>query len=362
LAVEAIMCACEDAGVDVREIDGFSSYSEDLAPYTVARTLGLPAIGYAGTVWGGGGGGSCAAVGNAAAAIHTGQAEIVVLYHVLKRTEQSRFGGEGAFSGVAMDRSVWCIPHGLLTPAQAFALIVRRHMHEFGTTEEDLGRVAIAQRHHAMRNPQAVMRSELTMDAYLQGRMIADPFRLYDCTLENDGAAAVVITSAARANSCRRPPAYVLASAQGGFGSWAHVLSDHNAPDEIYASAGQADVARRLYQMAGVRPSDIDVAQLYDHFSGMVLLALEDLGFCGKGESGPFVAAGHTQRDGSIPVNTHGGNLSEANLHGTTHIIEGVRQIRGTSSSQVPGAELCLVTGGPSPVPTSAMLLSGSPS
>jgi acetyl-CoA acetyltransferase len=206
------------------------------------------------------------------------------------------------------------------------------------------------------------MRSELTMDEYLQGRKIADPFRLYDCTLENDGAAAVVITSAARANSCRQPPAYMLASAQGGFGSWAHVLSDHNAPEEIYASAGQADVARRLYQMAGVRPSDIDVAQLYDHFSGMVLLALEDFGFCGKGESGPFVAAGHTQWGGFIPVNTHGGNLSEANLHGTTHIIEGVRQIRGTSSSQVPEAELCLVTGGPSPVPTSAMLLSKSPS
>jgi acetyl-CoA acetyltransferase len=237
-------------------------------------------------------------------------------------------------------------------------MIVRRHMYRYGTTEEQLGHLAITQRQHAQRNPNSMMRSELTMDDYMASRMIADPFRLFDCCQENDGGGALVITSLERARDLRQPAVAVLATSQGGTGAWGNPLTDHSAPDDVYATAGHGPIAKNLYSRAGVGPDDIKVAQLYDHFTGMVLLQLEDYGLCGKGESGPFVAAGGASWSGGrVAVNTAGGNLSEVNLHGTTHLIEGVRQIRGTSTSQVDGAELCLVTGGPSPLPSSSMIL-----
>jgi acetyl-CoA acetyltransferase len=359
LACEAILAACADAGISSSEIDGFSSYSEEVLPHFLAPALGIPAMRYSSTVWGGGGGGSCAAIGNASAAIAAGFADVIVLYHAVRRTEAKRFGGEAGFARHFGDE--WASPFGLMTPAQSFALIVRRHMHEYGTSQEQFGALAITQREHALRNPLAMMQKSLTMEDYLASRMITDPFRLFDCTLENDGACALIVTSAERARDLRQPPAYVAAVAQGGPTSWSNPLYDHNAAPDVYPTAGHGTIARDLYAAAGAGPDDIDVAQLYDHFSGMVLLQLEDYGFCGRGESGPFVADGGVRwAGGRIPVNTHGGNLSEVNLHGTTHLIEGVRQIRGTSTSQVVDAELCLVTGGPSPTPSSSMILSRS--
>jgi acetyl-CoA acetyltransferase len=231
-------------------------------------------------------------------------------------------------------------------------------MYEYGTAPEHLGALAISQRKHAMRNPRAMMKSELTMDDYFSSRMITDPFRLFDCTLENDGGAALIITSLGRANDLKQKPAVIAGVSQGGDGAWGNQLRDQNAPAELYATAGHGVIAKNLYAMAGIAAADVDVAQIYDHFTGMVLLQLEDYGLCGRGESGPFVTKGSTTwPDGPVPVNTHGGNLSEVNLHGTTHLIEGVRQIRGTSTSQVENAEVCLVTGGPSPLPSSSMIL-----
>jgi acetyl-CoA acetyltransferase len=311
---------------------------------------------FAAMVWGGGGGGGCAAIANAVAAIHAGHADVVAIYHAVRRTQATRFGGEGALT-----RSVnpWTFPYGLMTPAQQFAMIVRRHMHEFGTRPEHLGQLAVTQRTHAATNPLALMRKPLTLDDYFASRMIADPFRLFDCCLENDGGGALIVTSAERARDLRQPPAYVLATAQGGAGAWGNPLFDQSAPPDIYPTAGHRPLAEQLYKTAGVGPDDIDVAELYDHFSGMVLLQLEDYGFCGRGESGPLVASGAcTWPNGRLPINTHGGNLSEVNLHGTTHLIEGVRQVRGTAANQVEGASLCLVTAGPSPIPSSSMLLS----
>jgi acetyl-CoA acetyltransferase len=356
LCYEAILAACADAGISPRDIDGFTSYADETPPDQLAQALGMRELRYSGAVFGGGGGGSCAAIGNAANAIAAGDAEIVVLYHAMRRTEERRYGG-GA--GLAYHPgSEWATPFGLMTPAQSFGMIVRRHMHEFGTTVEQLGALAITQREHAVRNPLAKMRKPLTLEDYLAGRMIADPFRLFDCTLENDGAAAVIVTSAQRAADLKHAPAFVAAVSQGGPPSWANPLYDHNALPEVYPTAGHSTIASELYRKAGIGPHDIDVAELYDHFTGMVLLQLEDYGIAERGGSGAYVAAGHARWDaGKVAVNTHGGNISEGNVHGTTHIIEAVRQIRGTSSSQVENMELALVTGGPSMIPSSSMIL-----
>jgi acetyl-CoA acetyltransferase len=356
LACEAILAACDDAGLDVSDIDGFSSYSDEVPPSVVAPTLGVPYVRSATMVWGGGGGGSCAAIGNAVAAVAAGYAETVVLYHAVRRTEATRFGGQGG-----LNRSVnpWTMPYGLLTPAQCFAMIVRRHMHEYGTRPEHLAALCMTQRDHAVTNPRAMMRSPLTEEDYFASRLITDPFRLYDCCLENDGGGALIVTSAARARDLKQKPAYILATSQGGAGAWGNALFDQNAPLDLYPTAGHRPIADQLYGAAGVQAQDIKVAEIYDHFSGMVLLQLEDYGFCKPGDSGPFVAAGEARfGTGQVAVNTHGGNLSEVNLHGTTHLIEGVRQIRGTAANQVEDAELCLVTGGPSPLPSSSMILS----
>ena len=187
---------------------------------------------------------------------------------------------------------------------------------------------------------------------------ISDPLCLYDYTMESDGAVAVVTTSAARARDLRHPPVYIMASAMGGDGRWGRGIYWMGMPDDIYASAGGEAVARMLYERAGIGPGDVDVALLYDHFTPMVLMQLEDYGFCAKGEGGPFVAEGNLRwPTGSIPVNTHGGNLSEAYIIGMTHVKEAVEQLRGTAVNQVDGAEVALVTGGPSSIPMSAVLL-----
>ena len=231
-------------------------------------------------------------------------------------------------------------------------------MHLYGTQREHFAEIAISTRANAIRRPTALRTEPLTLDEYFDARMIADPLCLYDFCMESDGAVAVIVTSAERARDLRHPPAYVLASEHGGQGRWGQSILWMNMPDEMFASSGHRSIARRVYESAGVGPDDIDVALLYDHFSPMVLMQLEDYGFCGRGESGPFVAEGNIRwPDGRIPVNTHGGNLSEVYLIGATHIREGVEQIRGTTVNQVEGAELALVTGGPASIPTSALIL-----
>jgi acetyl-CoA acetyltransferase len=202
------------------------------------------------------------------------------------------------------------------------------------------------------------MRTPMTIDDYFKAPMIADPLCLFDFCLETDGAVAVITTSAERARDLRHPPAYVLASANGGNGRWGQAVGWMGMPEEYFASSGHRPVAARVYEMAGVEPADIDVALLYDHFTPMVLMQLEDYGFCEIGESGPFVAEGNIRwPDGSLPVNTHGGNLSEAYIIGMTHVREAVEQLRGTAVNQVDGASIALVTGGPASIPVSALIL-----
>ena len=367
LACEAILAASADAGLPPHDLDGFASYANDRndAP-RLAAALGCAELRFSGMVWDGGGGGVCAAVAHAAHAIHAGAASTVVVVRALCQGQFGRFGriggrapGRQAAAPSVPPGFAYALPMGLLSPAAMCALIVRRHMHEFGTTHRQMGHVAVAARGHAQRNPRAVMHGRpLTLEEHATARLITDPFRLHDCCLETDGACALILVSAERARDLRRRPVHVLAAAEGGEGAWGASLYTHAAPAPPYPAANLAPVARRLWAMAGCGPADIDVAQIYENFTGMVLLALEDLGFCARGEGGPFVEDGKLEGPaGALPLNTAGGNLAEAYVHGLNLVLEGVRQMRGESTCQVRDAELCLVAGGPGVAPTSALVL-----
>lgn len=356
LTCDAILAACADAGLKPAKLDGFASYSEDRnEPALLMEALGTENLRLGSMVWGGGGGGSCGALAHAAAAVEAGYANTVVAFRGLAQGQYFRFGTFHPWS----PQADFTAPFGLFSPAQLFALIARRHMHEFGTTSEQMAAVALACRAHARRNPRAVMRAELTIEMHQASRLIADPLRLYDCCLESDGACAAIVTTAERARDLKARPVRVLAAGQGAMHRWGTgMLGGHNMPDAIYASAGQKALAAELFGRAGVGPADVDVAQLYDAFTPTVLFTLEDFGFCARGEAGPFAASGALNwPDGALPVNTAGGNLSEAYIHGFNLIAEGVRQLRGESTSQVEGAEVCVVSGGESVNPTSAAIL-----
>jgi acetyl-CoA acetyltransferase len=239
-----------------------------------------------------------------------------------------------------------------------FSMLAQRHMHLYGTRREAFAEVAISQRENAVNRPTARFRDRITLDDYMSARMISDPLCLFDYTQENDGAVAVIVTTAERARDLRKTPVYVSGAANGSAGRWGQAITWMGMPDEYFASSGHRTVARDVYARAGVTAADIDVALLYDHFTPMVVMQLEDYGFCGIGEGGPFVESGAIRwKTGSIPVNTHGGNLSEAYIIGMTHVKEAVEQLRGEAVNQVENAQFALVTGGPAPTPVSAIIL-----
>ncbi len=364
LAGKAVIAALDDAGLTVDDLDGFALYSMGFDTSLFAQWLGVPDVKFTAMLTGGGGG-AAGSVGLAAAGIVAGMADVVVSVMTLQQAA-SRFGASFAprgkpgavYSAPPSPEGNFIQPSGLMGPGQMFAVLAQRHMHLYGTTREHFAEVAISTRANAVRRPTALMREPLTLDAYFDARMISDPLCLFDFCLECDGAVAVVTTSAERARDLRHPPVYVTASTHGGHGRWGQAITWMGMPDEYFASSGHRPVARRLWEMAGVGPDDVDVALLYDHFSPMVLMQLEDYGFCPIGESGPFVAEGNIRwPDGSLPVNTHGGNLSEAYIIGMTHVKEAVEQLRGSAVNQVEGAQVALVTGGPASIPTSALLL-----
>jgi acetyl-CoA acetyltransferase len=364
LAGKAVLAALDDAGLSVDALDGFALYSQGFDTALLAQWLGVPEVRFSAMLTGGGGG-SAGSVGLAAAAIVAGMAEVVVSVMALQQA-RSRFGASfaprgspgAAYSAPPSPEADFIQPAGLMAPGQMFAVLASRHMHLYGTTREQFCEVAVGTRANAVRRPTALMREPLTPEQYFAARMIADPLCLYDFCLETDGAVAVVTTRTERARDLRHPPVLVLGAAHGGHGRWGQAIAWMGMPDEEFASSGHRPVARRLYAMAGLGPADVDVALLYDHFTPMVIMQLEDYGFCGKGEGGPFVADGNIRwPDGALPVNTHGGNLSEAYIIGMTHVMEGVEQLRGTAVNQVAGAEVALVTGGPAALPTSGLLL-----
>jgi len=269
--------------------------------------------------------------------------------------------GSGPYNPPPTPEADFLRPYGLVGPGQMFALLAQRHMHKYGTRREHLAEVAISTRENAIRRPSSIQREPLTVDDYFSARMVSEPLCLFDFCLETDGAVAVITTSVERARDLRHPPVLVTAGVHGGTGGWGQAIGWHGMPDDEYASSGHRPVAKRLYEMAGLGPTDVDVALLYDHFTPMVLMQLEDYGFCPVGESGPFVADGNIRYGtGTIPVNTHGGNLSEAYIIGMTHIREAVEQLRGVAVNQVEGASVALVTGGPASLPVSGTLLTNA--
>lgn len=339
LAARAILAALDDAGLTVADVDGLAAFSisDSTSPMMMPRVLGMPDLTYFLHQFGGGSV-SHSVVAEASMAVASGAAEVVVCYRALNDRSGVRFGQQRP--NMPDPEAQFLVPHGCFSPAQQFAMAARAHMLRFGTTSEQLGAIPVTQRANAVLNERAVMREPITIEDYLSSPMIADPLHRLDCCLETDGGCAVVVTTPERARSLRQLPVLVRGAVWG---------PGHNrfcAGWEDLTETGVKYSAPRLWRTAGVGPEEIDVAEIYDAFSFGALVQLEDYGFCAKGEGGPFVASGAIARDGSLPVNTHGGLLSEGYIHGLNHVCEAVVQLRGDAGErQVAGAELALSTG-----------------
>lgn len=355
LVGKAILSACDDAGLAARDIDGFAYFAGGFDTGLLCETLGIDEVRFSATITGTGGG-SAGCIGLAALAVASGQASTVVCVGGNQQGAQ-RFGAITA-SYEPTPENAFFSATGLVGPAHLFALLARRHMHLYGTTRDDFAAVAMTLREHARTHPDATLRKPMSIDDYHAAPMIADPHGLFDCCLENDGAIAVLVTTLERARDLRQRPVSVLASCHGGAGDWGRSIYWMNMPDEVFASSGHGRVAQRLYAQAGLGPADIDVAQIYDHFTSQVIMQLEDYGFCDRGEGGAFVRSGAIRHaGGSLPLNTDGGQLSGGYVWGMTHVREAVEQMRGTAANQVAGARTVLVTGGPSVLPVSGLIL-----
>ncbi|MBB6415388.1 lipid-transfer protein [Streptomyces sp. AK010] len=352
LACRAVLAALDDAGIAPGEVDALASYTmEETDEVELAKACGFGDLTFFSKV-GFGGGGSCATVAHLAAAITAGQASVGVAWRSRKRGS-----GPRPWTNTAVQLPTpaqWTRPYGLLRPADEIAMLTRRYMHEYGATRDHLFNVALACRNRANQNPAAIMYDRpLTREMYMTSRWISEPLCLFDNCLETDGALACVVVCAERARDCRRRPVYVHSVAQS-LPAQHHGMVNYWNDDPLTGPAWSA--ARHLWKHSDLVPEDVDVAQIYDAFTPLVLLSLEGYGFCGRGEGGAFTEGGALETGGLLPVNTGGGGLSEAYVHGFNLINEGVRQLRGTSTAQVPGASACLVTAGEG-VPTSALLL-----
>jgi acetyl-CoA acetyltransferase len=359
LAVEAVKAALDDAGLHPRDVDGMATFTMDNNPeIEVNRSLGGGDLKFFSRTHFGGGA-ACAPVLHAAMAVATGVCDVVVCYRAMNERSQQRFGiGVQALPNRATPEGVhfgWHSPYGLLTPASWVAMNARRYMHEYGATTEDFGRVAVADRKHAANNPAAWFHGKpITLEDHQASRWIVDPLRLLDCCQESDGAVAVVVTSLERARDLRQAPVRIAAAAQGA--TTDQQMMTRYYSEDITQLPEMKLVADQLYATAGIGPDDVQTAVLYDHFTPFVLTQLEEFGFCARGEAKDFLRDGHIELGGRLPVNTHGGQLGEAYIHGMNGIAEGVRQVRGTSVNPVPGVEHVVVTAGTG-VPTSGLIL-----
>ncbi len=357
LACEAVKAAIADAGLDPADVDGMTTFTLDTSDeIEIARGVGIGDLTFFSRVPHGGG----AAIGvihQAAMAIATGSAKVVVCYRALNGRSGQRYS-QGVSGDVVTSDLIhwsWYMPWGLMTPASWVAMFTQRYMHEYGAKSTDLAQVAISTRKHAVNNPDAFFHgTPLTLEEHQSSRMIVDPLRLYDCCQETDGGCACVVTTPERARDLARPGALIRGVAQGA-GAEQEVMTSFYRPD--IASLPEMDlVARQVYEMSGLGPDDVDAAVIYDAFSSIVMWQLESFGFCGVGEAKDFIQNGNLELGGRLPTNTHGGQLSEAYIHGMNGVNEGVRLIRGTSHNQPEKNDHVLVTAGVG-IPTSGMLL-----
>ncbi|MEU8958812.1 lipid-transfer protein [Streptomyces sp. NPDC048518] len=353
LAVEAVRAALDDAGLVPADVDGMVTFTMDTSPeITVAQAAGIGELSFFSRVHYGGGA-ACATVQQAALAVATGVAEVVVCYRAFNERSGRRFGSgvqrrEPSAEGAALG---WSLPFGLLTPASWVAMAAQRYLHTYGLTPDAFGHVAVMDRRYAATNPAAYFHGKpITLEDHAASRWIVEPLRLLDCCQETDGGQALVVTSTERARDLRHPPAIIAAAAQGAGRAQEQMTSFYR--DDLSGLPEMSVVARQLWRTSGLAPADIDVGILYDHFTPFVLMQLEEFGFCPPGEAAGFVA------EGRLPLNTHGGQLGEAYLHGMNGIAEAVRQVRGSSVNQIPGAARTLVTAGTG-VPTSGLILAG---
>ena len=345
LQLKAIASALDDAGLKAREIDGIMPFPNLGRAEAFAATLGCENLRFAATL-NLGGAAPVAALRVAAMAVATGCANYVLVPggwngYSGARTREIAATDVNSIPGAAVARDHY-IPYGLSAPPQWYALMAQRHMYEYGMREEQLGAVALAMRKHAQLNPHALMCGKpMTMSDYLASPMISAPYRMLDCCLETDGAAAYIVTSTARARDLRQRPVSIMGAASG---------QPYPADDIInrkdFHRIGLTNAAPEAFAMAGVTPAEADFAQIYDCFTFEVLQQLEEVGFCRRGEGGSFVENGGIELGGRLPVNTHGGLLSQAHLLGIGHVVEAVRQLRGEAGQrQVKDAKLGVVTG-----------------
>ncbi|MDT7546142.1 MAG: 17-hydroxy-3-oxo-4-pregnene-20-carboxyl-CoA lyase [Actinomycetota bacterium] len=358
LAAEAVLAAVADAGLQPSDVDGLTTFTmETNSEIHVARTTGIGDLTFFSKI-GYGGGAACATVQQAAMAVATGVADVVVCYRAFNERSGHRFGSglsrsEPTSEGIAMS---WVSTFGVMTPAAWVAMFARRYMHEYGATSEDFGRVSVADRKHAATNPKAWFYGKpITLEEHQASRWIVEPLHLLDCCQETDGGQAIVVTTTERARDLAQAPAVIAGAAQGAATGQESMVSYYR--DDIAGLPEMGLVADQLWAQSGIGPEDVQTAVIYDHFTPFVLQQLEEFGFCKRGEAKDFIADGAIELGGRLPVNTHGGQLGEAYLHGMNGIAEAVRQIRRTAVNQVRDVDNVLVTAGTG-VPTSGLVLS----
>ena len=356
LALEAVMDALDDAGLAPGDVDGLVTFTMDEnEEIALARGLGVDELKFFSRIhYGGGAAGGT--VQQAALAVAAGIAEVVVCYRAFNERSGARFGRAQTGPGAAVEMPTnWYVPFGLATPASWVAMFARRYMHEFGATSEDFGRIAVADRKHAATNPKAwFYERPITLEEHQASRWICEPLHLLDCCQESDGAVALVVTTLERARDLAKPPAVIRGAAQGASRGQEMMTSYYR--EAISGLPEMGLVGRQLWEQSGVGPGDCQTAIIYDHFTPFVLVQLEELGFCGRGEARDFIADGRIELGGALPINTHGGQLGEAYIHGMNGIAEAVRQLRGTSVNPVPDVEHVVATAGTG-VPTSGVVL-----
>ena len=346
LCAEASRAAIADAGMEPGDIDGLISFTFDTNDeFALQRALGIRQLRWTSRVPFGGGA-AYVTFQHALAAIESGAANNILIYRAFNERSESRFGqpNVNAKPGDLQQREFYRV-FGLTTPAQVYGLWYRPYLDRYGVTSEDLGRYVVQARAYAATNPNAwFYKRPLTLDEHQQSRWIADPvLRLLDCCQESDGGVAFVISSLNRARATGRPVIRILAAEQ----MWqkgSEVLYNFYQPD-LTAQDDTERLAANLWAASGLSPADIDVMTIYENFSPIVHMSLDGFGFCGRGEARDLINSGGIGPDGVIPVNTNGGLLGEAYIHGMNNASEAVRQLRGTAANQVMGASTALVAG-----------------
>lgn len=345
LQLKASVNALNDAGLSGKQIDGIMPFPNVGKAEELAASLGCENLRFASIIHMGGAA-PVASLRAAALAVDSGAASYVLIPggwngYSGARVRETASTDVNSIPGGAIARDYY-IPYGATAPPQWYSLMARRHMYEYGTTHEQLGAVALAMRKHAQLNPRALMHGKpLTMEQYMDSPMIADPYKLNDCCLETDGAAAFIVTTPERACDLGQTPVYMMGAAAGQ-----PYPADEITNRRDFHQIGLTIAAPEAFKMSGVTREDIDFAQIYDCFTFEVIQQLEEAGFCKRGEGGPFVEEGGIELGGRLPVNTHGGLLSEAHVLGIGHIVEAVKQLRGEAGErQVADAEIGVVTG-----------------